>query len=133
MTLNKQKILAIKDIQVKKIMVPVWEEEVYIKQLTRGQADEFYRRQFGGLNMTQEVTKKKTASKQDISGLQIYGHDAFLCACGICDEKGNPEFSLEDVKELEKKNSEAIGFIAHEILVFSNMDKDVEVLAELKN
>lgn len=67
------------------------------------------------------------------SEVDLFGHDAFICACGICDESGKPEFTRADVKKLEEKNGEAIGFIAKEIIEFSGMGKDVEELEKLKN
>lgn len=128
MALNKEQILGLSDIKTKEIEVPVWDASVYIRQLTRGQQDEYMRRQFGKMAMKQQ------GKKQDIeSDIDVFGHDAWICAQGICDEGGNRLFSDADVAKLKDKNGEAIGTISKEILKFSGMDKDVEELEKLKN
>jgi hypothetical protein len=63
----------------------------------------------------------------------LFGHDAWLVAQGVCDEDGKRLFSNADVKELEKKNANAIGRLAVEIVSFSGMGEDVEELDDLKN
>ena len=74
------------------------------------------------------------ARNQEISTeISIYGHDAFLCARGICDDKGKRIFADKDMPILNSKSGEAIGFIAKEIVAFSGMDSDLEELEELKN
>jgi len=134
MPLSRDEILNIDDIQVKLIEVPAWKNKVkdpslYIKQLTRGEQDEYLRRMYGSTKMKQD----KRAQNQEISAVNIYGHDAFLCACGICDEAGKKLFTRNDIGKLEEKLGTAIGFIAAEIVKFSDMTEDLEVLEELKN
>ena len=134
MPLSRDEILSIDDIQVKLIEVPAWKNKVkdasvYIKQLTRGEQDEYMKRMYGSTKMKQD----KRAENQEISAVNIYGHDAFLCVCGICDDKGKRLFNRNDIDKLDSKLGAAIGFIAAEIVKFSDMTEDLEVLDELKN
>jgi len=73
------------------------------------------------------------AKNQEIKGINIYGHDAYLCVCGICDAEGNSLFTQKDIAEIEKHNGAIIGRIAKEIIEFSDMSQDVNTLDELKN
>ena len=124
MTLSKDDILNISDIQVKEIDVSEWGGTVYIKQLSRGQADEYTFRRFGKSEM------KKGDIETDVT---LFGHDTWLVAQGVCDADGKRIFSNSDIKKLEEKNANAIGSIAVEIVKFSGMQEDVEELDELKN
>lgn len=128
MALNKGQILQLDDIQRKEIEVPVWDATVIIRQLSRGQQDEYMRRRF-----TNSAMKHSGGGQELDSKVDLFGHDAWLVAQAVCDEDGNRLFSNSDVKELEKKNGEAIGFIAVEIVKFSGMSKEVEELEEAKN
>jgi len=124
MTLTKDEILGLSDIQVKEIDVPEWSASVYIKQLTRGEADEYMSRRFSKTEMKQAGIE---------SNVSLFGHDAWLVARGVCDEDGKRLFTNSDIKKLEEKNANAIGRISVEIMEFSSMKKDVEELEELKN
>jgi len=128
MTLTKDDILGLVDIKTKEIEVPVWNKTVFICQLTRGQQDEYMKRQFGKFAMKQQG--KTQNMETDIS---VFGHDAWICAQGICDENGKRLFSDADIKRLEEKNGEAIGYIAKEIVIFSGMRTDVEEFESIKN
>jgi len=128
MPLSKEQILNISDIKIKELKVPIWKDTVYIRQLTRGQQDEYLKLQFSKTSMQQQKKEQKINSEVD-----LFGHDAFICACGISDAEGKPIFTRADIKKLEEKNGEAIGFIASEIIEFSGMGKDVEELEKLKN
>lgn len=134
MPLSRDEILNIDDIQVKLIEVAAWkgkvnDPSVYIKQLTRGEQDEYLKRQWGSTKMKQD----KRAENQEISAINIYGHDAFLCSCGICDANGKRLFNRNDIPKLDEKLGAAIGFIASEIVEFSDMKEDIEAMEELKN
>jgi len=128
MALSKSDILKIKDIETKEISVPVWGDTVFIKQLTRGQQDEYTRRHFATPKMSQRGTRQEMTSD-----IEIFGHDAWICAQGICDENGARMFDEKDIDALAQKNGEAIGFIALSIIEFSGMAEDVAVLDEVKN
>lgn len=129
MALSKSEILGIKDVKTKTVTVPEWDNaEVFIKQLTRGQQDEYMNRQFGKFGIKQQG--KRQSVESDMS---LFGHDSWLVAQGMCDEDGKRMFTDEEIPALDAKNGEAIGFIAKEILAFSGMDKDIKELQEAKN
>ena len=126
--LSREDILSLVDINVKKITVPDhipgWGgQELYIKQLTRGQQDMYLKRQYGETRLRQD----SKANNQEISAVNIYGHDAWLCVCGVCDETGKPFFAASDIERLNGKNGEAIGYIALQIVEFSGMREDANV------
>jgi len=129
MSLTREQILNVNDIKVKEIKVEQWGGTVFIRQLTRGEQDKYLKRQYGTTRMKQDMRAKQ----QEISAVNIYGHDAFLCACGICDKDGKRLFSNRDIQELEKKNGEAIGEIAAAIVEFSGMGAEVDELKDLQD
>lgn len=125
---TRNDILSLVDISIKEITVPdtipVWGGmKLTIKQLTRGQQDAYLQRQFGATKMKQDAKAKQ----QEISAVNIYGHDAWLCVRGICDEDGKTIFKDEDIAKLNEKSGEAIGWIANEITKFSGMAADDQV------
>jgi hypothetical protein len=128
MALNKDGILNIDDINIKEIEVPVWNDTVFIRQLTRGQQDEYMKRRFGDVEMKQHGRQQNIESNID-----LFGHDAWVFAQGVCDEKGERLFTNGEVSKLNEKNGEAIGFVANEIVKFSGMEQDVEDIEQLKN
>ena len=66
--------------------------------------------------------------QQEISNVgSVYGHDAYLCVCGVIDESGAPLFKESDIKDLNKKNGAVVGRIALAILDFSGMGEDAAV------
>jgi hypothetical protein len=127
--LSREQILNKNDIEVKQIPVPEWGGDVFIRQLTRGEQDTYLKRQYGETRLKQD----SKAKNQDISAVNIYGHDAFLVSCGVCDEDGKPLFKAEDIEALKKKNGAVIGRLAVEIVKFSGMAGDVTVEEEIKN
>ena len=127
--LTREEILNIVDIQTKEIHVPIWDTDIYIRQLSRGEQDTYLKRQYGNTRLKQD----RKAKEQEISAVSIYGHDAYICVCGICDESGERIFKMSDLQGLDNKNGEAVGFIAKEVIEFSGMGPDVEELDELKN
>lgn len=128
MALSKEQILSINDIKVKEVEVPVWDDTVFIRQLTRGQQDAYMKRQFSKLAMKQQGRQQEMES--DIT---IFGHDAWLFAQGVCDADGKRLFTDAEVGKLEEKNGEAIGFVAKEIIAFSGMQSDIDELEKVKN
>ena len=127
--LTREQILNKVDIEIKEIPVPEWGGSVYIRQLSRGEQDTYLKRQYGDTRLRQD----NRAKNQEISAVNIYGHDAFICVCGICNEDGTPLFKQNDVEDLKKKNGAVIGRIAVEIVKFSGMAGDVQVEEEVKN
>jgi hypothetical protein len=128
MALSREQILGAEDLKIKEIEVPVWNDTVYIKQLTRGQQDEYHKRQFSKLAM-----KQQGKSQNIESNIIIFGHDAWIFAQGVCDEDGKRMFTDAEVIKLDEKNGEAIGFVASEIVKFSGMESDISELEKIKN
>lgn len=120
--LTAAQILQAQDIATKEIEVPEWGGNILIKQLSRGQQDEYLKRQFGA-RMRQD-TKAKT---QELDLSNMYGHDAFLLVCAVCDDNAKPIFTAAQIDALKQKNGEVIGRIAKEILQFSGMVEDDKV------
>ena len=129
MTLTRDQILTTVDIAIKEIPVPEWNGTIFIRQLSRGEQDTYLKRQYGETKLKQNPKE----NQQEISALNIYGHDAFLCASAICDAEGKNIFTQTDIDALRKKNGAVIGRIAVEIVKFSGMLGDVEVAEEAKN
>ena len=127
--LSREQILNKVDIQIKEIPVPEWGGSVFIRQLSRAEQDEYLKRQYGETRLKQDTR----AHAQEISAVNIYGHDTFLCVAGICDEEGKPLFKADDIAALKKKNGAVVGRIAVEIVKFSAMQSDVDVEEEVKN
>jgi hypothetical protein len=127
MTLSRDDFFAVDDITIKKLVIPdnipSWGgKELYIKQLNRGQQDAYLKRQFSDTRMKQLGQKQ-----HEISSLNIYGHDAWLCVKSVCDESGKLLFTNADEESLNKKSGEAIGWIAAQIVEFSGMKADDRV------
>ena len=129
MVLTRDEILGRVDIATKAVEVPEWGGSIYIRQLTRGEQDVYLKRQYGNTQLKQDTRAKN----QEIKGFNIYGHDAFICSMGICDEQGQSIFTQKDIVELDKKSGVVVGRLAKEIVEFSGMSGDVEELDELKN
>lgn len=98
---------------------------MFIRQLSRGEQDAYMKRQFADARMK--------AQKRDVGGeismASMFGHDAWLCVRGVCDENGKPMFTDKDIDALNKKSGEAIGWIAKEIALFSGMGEDERVMS----
>lgn len=129
--LTREAIVGLQDITVKEIVIPeniyAWGgKSIYIRQLTRGQQDEYMKRQFGQIRMKQD----RKATSQELTSANIYGHDAWLCIQGCCDHQGVPLFTQNDEKVLQGKSGEAIGWLAKQIIEFSGMLDDVKELKE---
>lgn len=129
MPLTRDQILNTVDLSTKEIHIPEWDGTVFIRQLTRAEQDEYLRRQFGDAKIRQAGKQ----GSQEINLSNMYGHDAYVCACGICDSDGRSLFKVADVDALKKKNGDVIGRIALEIITFSGMAGDVFEEEEVKN
>lgn len=132
--ITREEFFARQDITTKEVTVPetipVWAgTKFFIKLLTREQQDKYNNRMFGNTSVKQDGKSKQ----QNISGVSIYGHDAWLCVQGVVDENGNPFFKNEDMEKVNKKSGELVGWLASEIVQFSGMAGDVSLEDELKN
>lgn len=129
MTLTRDEILGIVDLDIKEIVVPDhikgWGgKSFYIKQLTRGQQDNYLRRQYGDTRLRQD----QKAKNQEISAVNIFGHDSWIVVQGTCDETGKRIFRDEDTKFLDGKSGEAVGWIAEQIIIFSGMKEESDLV-----
>lgn len=129
MALTRDEILGMVDISTKEITIPesipVWGgKKVYIKQLSRGDQDTYLKRQFGS-------NKLKSGEEVEMSMAGIYGHDAWICTRGICDETGKRIFQESDAEKLDEKSGEFVAWVAIEILKFSGMRSDAKLAKKL--
>jgi len=130
MSLTREELLAIDDLSIKEIIIPetipAWGgRTVFIRQLSRGEQDAYMKRQFGDARM--KAQKRDVGGEISLAGM--FGHDAWLCVRGVCDENGKPIFTDKDIEALNKKSGEAIGWIAKEIALFSGMGEDERVVS----
>lgn len=139
MRLTRSEVLALEDITIKEITVietiPVWGgRTLFIKQLSRGLQDIYNKRQFDPMTIKQEASAKKTQkdSKQEITGISMYGHDVWLFVHSVCDEKGVLEYTDADIPKLNEKSGEAIGWVAKEVIEFSGMAGDADLVDDIK-
>ena len=93
MALNKEQILAIKDVQIEEVAVPEWGGTVFVKAMTGEERDTF----------EQSIVDKKQKGKVNLDNVR-----AKLCAMAICDEKGERLFSDKEVFALSKKSAIAL-------------------------
>jgi hypothetical protein len=137
MALTRDEILGMNDLTVVEWSVPsevpVWGgKTIYLRPLTRGEQDAYLKSQFKQ-GVLKRVAGQKTAGS-DIPMEDLYGHDAWLCSKGICDEDGKSLFKESDVVKLNEKLGEFIGLAAIEILKVSGMSGDKAVIEqEVKN
>ena len=134
MALTREEFLALDDMSVKEITIPekfpVWGgRKVFIRALTRGEQDAYLRRQMGD----GRVRTNRRETSGEVSIANMYGHDAWLCVRGVCDESGKALFKDSDIQKLEGKSGGVIGWLAQEIVLFSGMGEDVKVEDEVKN
>jgi hypothetical protein len=139
-SLTRDSILSLNDIAVKELTIPedfpVWGgNSLFIKPLTQAQNDEYKRRQFGDMRLKQNPSK--TTTQQELTSVNIYGHDTWIFVCGVCDQDGKPLFTERDIPALGHKMAGAITWVAQQILDYSRMgaEDNVQVVLEedLKN
>lgn len=128
MALTRDEILSMVDLTTKEITVPdkipVWAgKKLFIKQLSRGDQDNYLKRQFG--------SGKLHDGSAEIEMVGLYGNDSWICARGICDEKGARIFNESDIDKLDEKSGEFVGWVAREILKFSSMGGDAKLAKQL--
>jgi hypothetical protein len=128
MALTREDILAMVDINHKELTVPdtipTWGgQKIFIRQLSRGDQDMYLKRKF--------FDSKMINGNVEASMVGLYGNDSWICSRGICDSTGTIMFTPADVEELDKKAGEFIGWVASEILKFSNMLGDAKVAKKL--
>jgi hypothetical protein len=86
--LTKDDILAANDIPSSEILVPEWGGKVYIKTMNGAEREQFER--------AFEESKQRLTVR------------ATLAVFTVCDDKGEPLFTIADVDRLTKKSSRAL-------------------------
>ena len=116
MTLTREQILEAKDIQMKKINVPEWGGDIYVKGLS-GIANEKFQ---------ESIIEIKEDGKRKVTYKYMR---AKLLALTICDENGNLLFSEEDIEALDNKSSYVLSIIYETAQRLSGLTKgDIENL-----
>lgn len=112
-TLTADQILAADDLGLKKLSVPEWGGEVYVRVMSVGERDAY---------------EKLWIGKKD-SGVDNFRTE--YLARVLCDEKGELLFSRAQVDALAKKSGAVCGRLFDAALAHNNMSsKDVEDLAK---
>ena len=88
--LSREQILAVMDLKIEAVHVPEWDGTVYVRNMTSKQRDAFERSRFKMVGDKVEMISENTR--------------ASLLAASLCDEQGNPLFSMQDVEALGNKN-----------------------------
>lgn len=113
MALTAAEILAADDLGLKKIVVPEWGGEVYVRVMSVGERDAY---------------EKLWIGKKD-SGVDNFRTE--YLARVLCDEKGELLFSRDQIAALARKSGAVCGRIFDAALTHNNMSaKDVEDLAK---
>jgi len=94
MSLSKEAILGIKDLQVQEVEVPEWGGSVYVRGLTGAERDAFE---------ASVVEQRGKATKVNMVNMR-----AKLLVLTICDKDGMPLFTHADIDELGKKSAVAL-------------------------
>jgi hypothetical protein len=118
MTLTRDQIRNIQDIEYSEVFVPQWKDTVKVRSLTAAEQGIFKN------SMLEQKHKKDTKVTFDRSNVK-----AVRMAC--VDDNGEPLFQPSDEEWLLKKNSAAVQIIFDEVARISGLsDEDLE---ELKN
>jgi len=94
MVLTKEQILKAKDTETKKVSVPEWGGEVFVRTLSGTERDGF----------EQDIIEHKGDSRK----VNYKNMRAKFCALTICDEKSNRIFTEADVNALGAKSAKAL-------------------------
>lgn len=94
MTLNRDQILAAKDIDTTEVQVPEWGGSVLVKALTGAERDRYEQ-------SVVEQNGKKTK-------VNMVNARAKLVALAVVDDKGQPLFTAADIPALAQKSAAAL-------------------------
>ena len=113
MALTAEQILAADDMGLKKVAVPEWGGDLYIRVMSVGERDNYERLWMG---------KRET-------GVENFRTE--YLARVLCDEKGDLLFSREQVVALAKKSGAVMGRLFDEAMAHNRMtEEDVEQLGK---
>ena len=89
MILSKKDILLVNDTVIKKVHIPEWGGDVYVRSMSGEQRDQFEALIISNRNSVENFRAK-------------------LASMTVCDESGNLLFTEADIKELSKKSAAAL-------------------------
>ena len=104
--LSRDAILAVQDLNMKKIAVPQWGGDVYIKQLSGAEQDRYEQDSF-------------MSKDRNIINLR-----ARLICLAVCDKEGNKLFKPGDMDSVSKKSSGVLNILFEEILALNKITED---------
>lgn len=113
--LSKQDIVQAKDLTLEKVSVPEWGGDVFVRSISareRGQIEA-------------AAAKYKENKGKDDSFARTF--TVRMAALAICDEKGSPLFSLDEIDLLAQKNAAVVvrvAEVAQRLSGFSKKDLD---------
>lgn len=117
MSLNRDDILKVKDIEIEEVEVPEWGGSVFVKGMTGTERDAFES------SIVQQRGKSASVNMINIR--------AKLASLTICDEEGERLFTDKDVKELGKKSAAALQRVFDVAQKLSGISSDdIDELAE---
>lgn len=123
MTLNRDTILAAKDIHIELLHVPEWSGDVYIKTLSGAERDKLESEiiEFGANGQPKKMRMDKIRS--------------LICALAICDENGERLFGDKDIDALAEKSAAALDRVSAKATNMAGMSQgDIDTLVDgLKN
>ena len=94
MTLKRDDILKAQDIKTEKVNIPEWGGDIYVKELTGEERNEYE-------SFLIDLANGKKAHKMDEARSR-------LAVLSICDEEGKRLFTDDDIKALSRKNAKAL-------------------------
>lgn len=119
--LNREDILGMNDIKIEIVSVPEWGGDVYVRNLSGHERDEFE------ASIVERRGKKQTLNASDLR--------AKLAAYSICDENGKRLFSESDVRVLTTKSASSLQRVFEVAQRLSGIGDDAvsELVDDLKN
>ena len=113
--LTKETILGADDLSRKRVEVPEWGGDVYVRTMSGVERDAF----------ENDATARRAAERYDTDGLM-----ALLVVQTVCDEDGKSLFTKDDIPALNTKSCKVIGRLFTIALKMNDLrQKDIEELA----
>lgn len=108
MALTSEAILGADDLPRRKVSIPEWKGDVWVRTMTGAQRDELELRAMGGPNAAQNLKNIR----------------AWMAAQTICDASGRLLFAANDIDALGKKSGAALDRVFEEAQKLNNLGKD---------
>lgn len=100
---TRDMILDYEDLDLVKVTVPKWRLDVYIKQMSGRNADQYV-----------EMTAHDEGLRRNIKPI-------LLC---VCNKDGEPLFNADDLDALYDKNAQALAWLANKVLEINFKSND---------